>query len=159
MTGLYDAMREDHRRLDGVFDKLLNRVHVGDVEASREAWTEFEQGLEAHLSAEEVSLLPAFDRSCPDEAAAIRAEHSRIRGLLADMGVSLDLHALREERVAELVETLREHASREEAGLYPWADRELPGSAAAQVRGRLAAAGDALRRVAQRLFQEGPPVV
>jgi hypothetical protein len=42
---------------------------------------------------------------------------------LLDLGVSLDLHTLREEAVNAFVGQLREHAQREEALLYPWARR------------------------------------
>lgn len=155
MTGLHEALTHDHQRLDAIFETLLNRVHAGDAEASREAWTRFEQGLEAHLAAEERSLLPLFDAHDPDEAAAIRGEHREIRSLLAEMGVSLDLHALREEKVAAFVEALRRHAAREEASLYPWADQRLPAPELHTLREAL---GEAFRRVAER-FKEGPPIV
>lgn len=155
MTGLYDALTHDHQRLDAIFETLLNRVHAGDVEASREAWTRFERGLEAHLAAEERTLLPLFDAHDPDEAAAIRREHIEIRRLLAEMGVSLDLHVLREEKVAAFVEALRRHAAREEASLYPWADQKLPAPELHTLRESL---GEAWKHVTERL-KEGPPVI
>lgn len=159
MKPLYDALREDHRRLDEVFETLLNCVHAGEREAAREAWTAFERGLTGHMAAEEATLLPVFDQFEPEEAARVRAEHLRIRTLLDELGVALDLHALREEKVEELVAALRAHAAHEEAGLYPWADQALPEPAADALRKRLAAAGDLVRRAAHKLLDDGPPVL
>jgi len=116
----------DHQRLDGVFEALLNRVHVNDTQAAQATWTEFDRGLTAHIEAEEASLLPLFEQCDPGEAAVIRGEHAKIKSLLAELGVLLDLHALREDKVAEFVSFLRAHAAREERVLYQWAERELP---------------------------------
>jgi len=126
MTTLRDAFQHDHRRLDALFEELLNRVHIDDAAAARQAWTAFEHGLMTHIEAEERHMIPIFERRDPDEAAALLVEHAKIRSLLAELGVMLDLHALREEKVEELVGFLRAHAAREEAALYRWADSDLP---------------------------------
>ncbi|KYF89045.1 hypothetical protein BE17_02215 [Sorangium cellulosum] len=148
MKGLYNALHRDHQRLDEVFETLLNRVHAGDVEAARETWGTFERDLLAHMEAEEALLLPLFDRVDPEEAGTIRAEHLGIRAQLAEMGTALELHTLREEKVEKFIRALRQHAAHEEAGLYPWADRELPKPAADRLYERLAAALDAVKRTA-----------
>src|SRR6185437_12453607 len=122
---LYHALNADHRHLDELFEALLNSIHVDDAEAAEAAWTELDHGLATHLEAEETYLLPVFDRFDTAEAAAIRTEHGQIRNLAAELGVLLDIHALREEKVTEFVGFLRAHAAREEAKLYPWATREL----------------------------------
>lgn len=134
---LYTTLFTDHQRLDGLFESLLNCVHANDAEAAQAAWTEFDRGLAAHLDAEEASVLPLFERMDPAEAERIRAEHGRIRDLLAELGVMLDLHALREEKVAEFIDFLRAHAAREESALYPWAERELPEATKSLVSRRL----------------------
>ncbi len=121
----YQTLCDDHRRLDALYEAWLDGVHVGDAEAEA-AWTELDRGLAAHLEAEETYLLPLFDGFDPEEAAAIRANHAKIRALAAELGVLLDLHAVREAKAAELVAFLRAHAAREEAKLYPWATRALP---------------------------------
>jgi hemerythrin len=126
MTTIRTAFQQDHLRLDGLFEDLLNRMHVNDVAAAREVWTAFDAGLAGHLEAEESFMIPIFQRHDPVEAAAILAEHAKIRSLVAELGMMLDIHALREDTVAELVRFLRAHAAREEAALYRWADTELP---------------------------------
>jgi hypothetical protein len=123
---LYETLRADHRRFDTLFEALLDSVHRNDAEAAQAAWTQLDHGLASHLEAEEAYMLPLFDRFDPAEAAAIRGEHGKIREQMAALGVLLDLHALREEKVTELVGFLQAHAAREEVKLYPWATRELP---------------------------------
>jgi hemerythrin superfamily protein len=126
MKGLFNALREDHARLEALFDTLLNAAHVRDAVATQEAWTDFERALNLHLEAEELHMLPIFDRVDPAEAHRIRTEHQTIRSLLADIGVEVDLHLVGEEKVTEFVRFLRAHAAREESWLYAWADQELP---------------------------------
>jgi len=41
------------------------------------------------------------------------------------MGIDLELHCLRVERVEAFVEALHAHAVREENVFYPWVDRQL----------------------------------
>jgi hemerythrin superfamily protein len=121
----------DHRALDKLFDALLNDIHGGDSGVCQARWGRFEQALLNHIDAEEVFLLPSFERVDSAETAGIRQEHATLRHLLADMGVRLELHAVKEENVKRLVVALRTHAAREEALLYKWADQlgpELAGS-------------------------------
>lgn len=123
---IHQALRADHQHLDALFEALLNCVHVNDAGATQAVWAELDHGLAAHLEAEEEHMLPLFDRFDATEAAAIRDDHANIRALMAELGVMLDIHALREDKVTELVAFLRAHAAREEAKLYPWATRDLP---------------------------------
>jgi len=122
----YQTLCDDHQRLDALYEAWLNGVHVNDAEVEERAWSELDRQLAAHLEAEDTHLLPLFDAFDPAEAAAIRAEHVRIRQLAAELGVLLDIHAVRETKAAELIAFLRTHAAREEAKLYPWANRALP---------------------------------
>lgn len=123
---IYETLCDDHRHLDVLFEALLNTIHVNDADAAETAWTELDHRLATHLDAEEADMLPLFDHFDPLEGATIRSDHGRIRSLMAELGVMLDIHALREEKVTELVGFLRAHAAREETKLYPWANRELP---------------------------------
>jgi hypothetical protein len=66
-----------------------------------------------------------FEREYPEETAGLREEHVRIRRLLADLGIQVELHALREQPARHFVESLRGHAGREELLLYRWA-QDLP---------------------------------
>ena len=126
LKALGKRLLDDHAALDASFDALLAAMHGGDAAACQASWSRFEQGLLAHMDAEEVFLLPAFERIDPAETIAIRQEHATLRHLLADMGVRLELHAVREEHVKRMVETLRGHARREELVLYRWAENVAP---------------------------------
>ncbi|MFT3776522.1 MAG: hemerythrin domain-containing protein [Minicystis sp.] len=123
---LGEALRADHRRLEILFDELENLVHVGDTIRADEAWSRFERGLVAHLDAEEDEMLPILDLEDAEEAARVRREHQRIRKLLAELGIQLEIHILREDTVRAFLDFLRTHAAREEETLYRWADRALP---------------------------------
>jgi hemerythrin superfamily protein len=125
MPRLYDLLREHHEKLDRVFDHLVERTRAGDAAAADETWTEFERELLAHMEAEEKFILPLLDQSAPADAAHVRNEHEHIRAMLHEMGISLELHTLPAEKVHSFVQFLREHATKEEASLYPFADRFL----------------------------------
>jgi hypothetical protein len=116
----------DHEALDVLFDVLLNDIHGGDSRVCQTSWGRFEQALLNHIDAEEVDLLPSFDRVDPAETAALRQEHAALRHLLAEMGVRIELHAVTEENAKRLIVALRTHAAREEALLYKWADKLPP---------------------------------
>lgn len=120
------ALRAEHARLDELFDELMAAAHAGDAAGLDARWTTFERTLLAHLEWEEAHLLPAFDAASTEQAAAIRADHARFRGLLSEMGVGVELHTVREETIREFVALLRTHAKREE-NMYRWAaSRALP---------------------------------
>jgi hemerythrin superfamily protein len=116
----------DHRTLDTLFDALLEDIHEGDPRVCQASWGRFERALLDHIDAEEVFVLPSFDRADPKDATGLRQEHATLRHLLAEMGVRLELHAVKEENVKRLVVALRTHAAREEALLYKWADKLDP---------------------------------
>jgi hemerythrin superfamily protein len=116
----------DHRALDTLLDALHNDIHGGDPSVCQASWDRFEQALLNHIDAEELFLLPSFEQIDRTEAAAIRQEHATLRHLVADMGVRLELHAVKEENVKRLVVALKTHAAREEVFLYKWADQLAP---------------------------------
>jgi len=118
-----DVLSEHHRALDEQLERLIAEAQRLHGEALRACWSRFEAELLRHLDYEEAAILPAFARRHADEARAIRNEHARIRAALLDLGVSLDLHALRCEAVKDFASQLRAHARREDALLYPWARR------------------------------------
>jgi hemerythrin-like domain-containing protein len=120
-----DVLSEHHRVLDEQLDRLIGDSQVLEADDLRAAWSTFEKDLLRHLEYEEAAILPAFARGHASEAKAIRDEHARIRAALLDLGVSLDLHALRCEAVRDFVGQLRAHARREDALLYPWARRHV----------------------------------
>ena len=138
VDSIRDKLTADHRLLETLFDELLRRLALDDRDETRDAWNEFERGLTAHLDAEEKLVLPAFAFAAPEEAAAIRKEHASIRAKLLELGVAVDLHAIRWPAAAAFITELRAHATREDALMYRWAEKNLEETVrAALVRGLL----------------------
>jgi polyisoprenoid-binding protein YceI len=134
------VLSEDHARLDRSFIALVDEAETRDQADLRPEWQAFERELLAHMAAEETHVIAAFRRQEPAEAEALLREHEEIRTKLTEMGIDLELHALRPERVAAFVAELRAHARREESLLYPWAARQLGELAGARLGAALAAA-------------------
>ena len=130
-------MMVDHAEISMLFDEVLAAFWCGDRDAAAEAFTRFEQRLVAHLAVEDELLLPALRRTDPAEAAALAEDHRRIRARLSELDVGVDLHLVRANIVAELVEMLRAHARREDAWLYRWADEALAALDRKAILGRL----------------------
>jgi len=120
-----DVLAEHHRALDEQLERLIADAQRLDGPELRACWSRFETELLRHLDYEEAAILPAFARRHAGKARAIVDEHARIRAALLDLGVSLDLHALRWEAVNDFASQLRAHARREDAQLYPWARRNV----------------------------------
>jgi hemerythrin-like domain-containing protein len=127
-----------HQDLERSFEELLVQAEGGDPIALRTRWDSFEKELLRHMEIEEREILPGFARDNPAEAAAIRAEHESLRAALAELGLRLDLHALRADAVAHFIAQLRTHARREERVLYDWAQRQPPARGWQRIREELA---------------------
>jgi hypothetical protein len=132
-----DLLSHDHARLDAMLSSLLELTHVNAQPALDVQWGAYETSLLAHLDAEEMFLLPGLAKQDSLHADRIRAEHAKIRELLAEVGVGLELHLVRESQMLELARFLREHAKMEQEPLYSWADRAIAQSSFALVRNRL----------------------
>jgi hemerythrin superfamily protein len=132
---LKERMLADHRRIEELFRALLSRVRADDWDASNERWTEVESSVMTHMDAEEAFALPRFEHDEALEAASIRAEHDKVRSLMATLGLELELHAAREDQVLRLAELLHAHAVREERMFYVWAERVLPDESARSLLG------------------------
>ncbi len=132
-----ELLRSDHARLEALFEELLDDFADGHQREIRSTWTEFDRSVLGHLDTEERFILPLFERVNPEETAALLAEHARIRQLLGDLGVGVDLHLVRLELAREFIDLLRAHARREEALLYGWAASELDATARVAVARKL----------------------
>ncbi len=124
------ALFAEHEYLDGLFNRLLECVHQNDRELLAQQWCVFERVLVDHIEWEEQHLLPRYRIEQPDDAASIDAEHARFRALVAEIGVAVDLHLIREEIVREMIDLMRTHARREEEQAHAWADENVKGPAA-----------------------------
>lgn len=122
---LREAMAADHARLEGLFREVLSAMEGGDRDAVRTGWLAVEAALTSHIDFEEGCMLPAFEVGFPYEAAQIRREHRLIREALAQLGIDLDLHALRPETAEHFIARLRKHAAREDTLFYVWAEAHV----------------------------------
>jgi uncharacterized protein (TIGR02284 family) len=113
-------LEADHQDLASSASRLLHFVKANDVSLLREQWDELEARTLRHLDAEEMVLLPAFEREHADDGAKIRDAHARIRAMLGEGGIALDLHILKPELVVALRDALAAHATHEAATLYTW---------------------------------------
>lgn len=131
------ALLADHAEID----RLLRRLHDA-AEANAQAdldrtWGELERVMLDHLAEEELYLFPALSAEHPREHAELVRDHARFRDLLAELGIAVELHGMRLETIDDLSDAVREHARREDAFLYPWAQRaDAAGPRAARERAR-----------------------
>ena len=127
LSSLESMLAGDHYRLELAFQTLVTRAQGGDFQQLESEWFGFQGALLRHLDAEEKNLIPALAKDRPGEAQTLLDEHANIRVKLLELGVDLDLHCLRVERVEAFVDALRAHAHREENTFYPWVDRQMGG--------------------------------
>jgi hypothetical protein len=120
--GLVSALHAQHLRIDAQLKRMQDLATGDDRDAMRACWDELEQALLAHLDLEEMHLLP---RVRPEVARGVRAEHDALRTKLGEIGIALDLHTVRAEQIERLAAELRDHAAREDSGLYPEAERAV----------------------------------
>jgi len=119
-------LAEHHRALEEAGSELLARTYADEPRALSQEYRVFEREVLDHLAAEELVILPGYQDASPHDAAAIRADHAAIRQQLFRVGLEIDLHLIRAHTVERLLAQLREHAQREDAAMYPWAQLHLP---------------------------------
>jgi len=123
---LREQMILEHQNLETVLGAMQAAVQRDDPRALCEAWSRFERDLGDHLRFEERELLPPFAAFDRVEAQGLREEHDRIRHLVADLGISADLHTMRAAVADQLLAALQSHGRREDGKLYRWAREHLP---------------------------------
>jgi hypothetical protein len=120
------GMHQDHVAIARKLRELAEHAHRGDAAAIHASFEALERALADHLAYEDDRLLPRFAEADPNEAAALRDEHARIRRRLEDLGIALELHTLRAGMIDDFIDLLYRHAVREERALYAWSERALP---------------------------------
>jgi hemerythrin-like domain-containing protein len=131
-------LREDHHRLDRLFERVLCVFEADAPDEAVRLWTEFERDLKAHFELEERYILPDLAKANPTEAGELIREHARLLAKLGELGVGVDLHLTRSEAVADFIATLRAHAAREDALMYRFAQTSLSEKLRSAIRARLA---------------------
>ncbi len=118
MNSVAAKFTKDHQELEALL-RCLEQDAVAPVPSALQAtWTTFESRLTRHMDAEEQFLLPLIEASDPGEVARIRTEHTRIRELLTELGVAIELHTIRARNIERLIEVLEAHAKHENGALY-----------------------------------------
>lgn len=112
------ALRADHDELEKRAANVLESIEAGSRSEISEAIAVMRASILAHLDGEERELLPGYLLHAPADAYRIIDEHVAIRKALDELDIATDLHFLRANVVKQLLERLRAHAARENAGLY-----------------------------------------
>ena len=133
------ALEADHVYLEGLLTALVAAAQSNDGVALLSVWNAFERHLLAHLDEEEMFILPLVIGENTPQAEWLRAEHNTIRQNVGEIGLAVDLHTVRVEGIELLATRLREHAQREHAWLYPWAEHALDEARMAHITRRLKA--------------------
>jgi len=120
-----DHFLADHQRLEDLLERLLAAFEADNREDMTRLWSELESGLCAHLHAEETYLFPVVLRTSERTARVLFQEHRHIRARLAELGVALDLHAVRLDVARGFIDELRAHARNEDRLLYSCADDHI----------------------------------
>jgi hemerythrin-like domain-containing protein len=144
--GLRATLIRDHERLDQLFDALVQALRADARDDALRLWAAFDDGLCRHMALEERHLLRAFAIVDPREAAELLKEHDEIRAKLAELGIGVELHQIGVDVVSTFVEQLRQHARREDALAYRWAER-LPPETKRQLQASLGAGKAARERI------------
>lgn len=130
---------EDHARLEKLFSELAAAFRAGDRDECAALWNRFDRSIEAHMALEEQLILPEFAKADPAEAAVVTREHVAIRASLSELGIGVDLHCTNADTIEHFLRILRDHAKREEARMYRWAQSNLHQGAQASTQARLRA--------------------
>jgi hemerythrin superfamily protein len=120
MNPVQTRFDQDHRDIEALLEDLAHCA-ASSSPALEATFNDLERRLMAHMDAEEQYLLPLVEVSYPAESERTRLEHARIRQLVSQLGLAIELHAVREPQIAELVQLLREHAEREDRTVYDFA--------------------------------------
>jgi hypothetical protein len=153
MNQVAAKLSQDHEQLDALLAQLAQEAEACDRDALLATWAVLEGRLIRHMEAEERYLLPLVEAQSPAEVALTRAEHARIRDLLCELGVAVELHTVRETDVRKLIELLQAHAKREGAALYALAGEK----ASMAVEHSISSALKAVVRSALRVTNQETP--
>jgi len=136
-AGLRSLLRDHHLEIESACLELMGAAFVDDPPILARRWSAFEHEVLDHMAAEEELLIPSYQSADPEQAQELRADHILLRDILEHVALDVELHAIRIERLKDLVAMLRAHAYREERTLYPWAQHHLPTVLRAQVVSRI----------------------
>jgi len=121
MTVPQTELLKDHAEIERLLTLLVSAVDANDdCQDLQCVWSQVECLLLDHIKTEEHEFFGLVAPAHRAEVEVLRAEHQYIRRALAELGVQVELHAVRKPQVDELVAFLRGHAERENQTLYRW---------------------------------------
>ncbi len=130
MSTLHQLLTGDHRHCDDLFAAAEQAAGANDLPAAQAAFPQFVAAMQAHFSAEETQLFPAFEAATGmsgGPTAVMRFEHDQMRELFA--GAQAALAAGEGEDFLAVLDTLlilmQQHNMKEENVLYPMCDQAL----------------------------------
>ncbi len=121
-------LRGAHESFEKRFEALSRAAHEGDWTDVDVLWGPFETDLREHMAFEERELFAGFAATGPDQAGVVKTlgeQHEEIREQLSNIGVQIQLHAIRAETIDAFVKALHLHNTVESAHFYPWVDQQL----------------------------------
>ena len=136
------VLPDHHRHCDDLFVAAEEAVQRADWAAAASAFERFQGQMEAHFSAEEQLLFPAFEALAGGSGPTrvMRMEHEQMRPLLAQLEAACAAHD--GDGYAGAAETLlilmQQHNMKEENILYPMCDQAL-GAEAERLGAKMAA--------------------
>jgi len=120
MSHIARELDRSHQRVEGLLCFSGGGSLAFDAQALRRSWSELESCLTWHLEAVERYMLPLAERAHTAEVEHVRSMHVRIRQLVAELELNLELQRGTEPAARELVRVLREYAARNAKALYLW---------------------------------------
>lgn len=120
MSHLAQELHLSHQRLEGLLCRGGGGSLVVDSHALRRSWSELESCVTWHLETVERYMLPLAERAHAAEVEQVRSAHARIRQLISELDLELELQMATEPATGELVRVLRAYAARNASALYVW---------------------------------------
>lgn len=122
---MIEKLLATHAEIASAAEDVAAAVREDNRDVMHDDFSVLERRVLDHMSWEEMYILPTYEKSHPQEAAEIRAEHGEFRRRLGEIGIAIDLHSVRASYFDELAARMRAHADREEA-MYSSISSELP---------------------------------
>jgi hypothetical protein len=121
-VGLRALPRENHVRLDQLFEQLAEAVRQDQARHVARLWPDFETELLSHLDLEERLVFPHLAGVDAAGVERLAWEHAQIRQKLDEISGDLEDHLSQLPSIGEFLELLKAHARREDLLMYRWAD-------------------------------------
>jgi hypothetical protein len=124
-SGLYGALTFHHARLDASLRHVLATLRLEGPAAAKTTFATFRCELDAQLEAEEIWLLPPYERAKPRAAEAVRTQHVQVRSCAARAASSLDAKSRDDRPLQDLYDVLSFHCQCKESDLYRWCETAI----------------------------------